>query len=129
MFELSQLSRQEKGGWREPDLPDLRESGQIEQDADMVMFIFRPPTDGGFDENTTRYLKIAKQKNGRRMRRAVYFDGAHQRFSVLDTTRADAAKAMQGYAAKGKNIKAQRRPHNDGQVKLEELSAEPDVPF
>lgn len=129
VFELSQLSRQEKGGWREPDLPDLRESGQIEQDADMVMFIFRPPADGGLDENTTRYLKIAKQKNGRRMRRAVYFDGAHQRFSVLDTTRADAAKAMQGYAAKGKNIKAQRRPHNDGQVKLEELSAELDVPF
>src|SRR6266571_2342272 len=60
----SQLSRAvEHRGERKPQLADLRESGAIEQDADVVMFIYRPE-----GEVTTPYiptkLLIAKHRNG-----------------------------------------------------------------
>jgi len=65
---LSQLSREvEKRGGHKPVLADLRESGAIEQDADLVMFIYQDserPDGGGPDVNLTRQLFIAKHRNG-----------------------------------------------------------------
>ncbi len=70
---LSQLSREvEKRKDKQfiPQLSDLRESGAIEQDADIVMFLYRPEYhDQGTDENGQSlkgraYLKIAKHRNG-----------------------------------------------------------------
>lgn len=63
---LSQLSRApETGRGREPQLSDLRDSGSIEQDADMVVFIHRGMTDGGIDEpGVVTDLNIGKQRNG-----------------------------------------------------------------
>ena len=64
---LSQVGRQTEG--KAPGLADLRESGAIEQDADMVMFLHR---DRGIDnregtpENIETELIIAKQRNGPR---------------------------------------------------------------
>ena len=59
---LSQLSRavEQRGGTKEPQLADLRESGAIEQDADVVMFLYR--ADEEDIENVN--LKIAKHRNG-----------------------------------------------------------------
>ena len=66
---LSQLNRdaEKRGGNKRPQLSDLRESGAIEQDADIVMFIHRPEfvgTEG--PENYPGYtqLIIAKHRNG-----------------------------------------------------------------
>ena len=57
----SQLSRAvEQRGSRRPQLADLRESGAIEQDADVVMFIWRPDAENG--ENVK--LDIQKHRNG-----------------------------------------------------------------
>ena len=66
---LSQLTRAPEREERSPQLADLRESGAIEQDADVVLFIHRPNlfkkkgevTD---EERAQTELKIAKQRNG-----------------------------------------------------------------
>ena len=64
---LSQLSRapEQRGENRRPQLSDLRESGAIEQDADVVMFIYREELYRATEENRGRaQLIIAKQRNG-----------------------------------------------------------------
>ncbi len=70
---LSQLSREvekRKEGNKMPQLSDLRESGAIEQDADMVMFLYRPEyyeiTANEFGDNNKgeTHVKIAKHRNG-----------------------------------------------------------------
>jgi replicative DNA helicase len=67
---LSQLSRavETRGGDKRPQLSDLRESGSIEQDADMVMFIYRPEyykltEETGLPPGTAQII-IAKHRNG-----------------------------------------------------------------
>jgi len=59
---LSQLSRavEQRGGVKRPQLSDLRDSGSIEQDADVVMFLYRP--DDEDRENVG--LVVAKHRNG-----------------------------------------------------------------
>ncbi len=72
---LSQLSREvekrgAKDGSRVPQLSDLRESGAIEQDADLVMFLYRPEyydmttSADGEDQRGLTEVKIAKHRNG-----------------------------------------------------------------
>lgn len=64
---ISQLSRapEQRGGDRRPQLSDLRESGAIEQDADVVMFIYREELYKPTEENRGKaQLIIAKQRNG-----------------------------------------------------------------
>ena len=108
---LSQLSRQvENRDDKRPQLSDLRESGSIEQDADVVMFIFREeyylekaepiekPDEkrSNFHERAENWQKrmeavrntasiiIAKQRHGPVGTIDVYFDGSLTRFADLD---------------------------------------------
>jgi len=64
---LSQLTRAPEREERGPQLSDLRESGAIEQDADVVMFIYRPnffKVDAAPEERDQADILIAKQRNG-----------------------------------------------------------------
>lgn len=78
---LSQLSREStKAKTEEPDMADLRESGQLEQDADAILMIYckhKNNTDG------PRVLKIAKNKEGRLSQLNLSWDGAHQTLTPL----------------------------------------------
>ena len=88
---LSQLSRSvETRSPQIPQLSDLRESGSIEQDADIVMFIYReayynPETER---ENITDLI-IAKHRNGPTGKVELYFHPERLRFMSLDRKHGD----------------------------------------
>lgn len=79
---LSQLSRAvETRGGKKPQLADLRESGSIEQDADVVMFLWRED-----DENPENImLDIAKHRNGPLRSVPLHFKGDRIRFYSRDS--------------------------------------------
>lgn len=84
VLSLAQLSRAvESRGEKVPQLSDLRESGSIEQDADVVMFLFRKDDD--IRESVT--LKIAKHRNGGLEDVELYFQGDRIRFYGMETRR------------------------------------------
>jgi replicative DNA helicase len=85
---LSQLSRavEQRGG--KPRLSDLRDSGSIEQDADVVMFIHREDKmnkDKEAERPNIAEILVEKHRNGPTGAAELYFDGAHVRFLNLDT--------------------------------------------
>jgi replicative DNA helicase len=81
---LSQLSRQtEMRENKEPRLSDLRESGSIEQDADLVIFLWREKERGGEDEDPEGEvinLRLAKHRNGPTGDSKLYFRKRQTRF-------------------------------------------------
>jgi replicative DNA helicase len=85
---LSQLSRasEQRGGDRKPILSDLRDSGAIEQDADIVMFIHRPEyyegsTDKeGNSQEGKAELIVAKNRNGPTGTVDMFFQKSFTRF-------------------------------------------------
>lgn len=87
LLALSQLSRSvESRSPQIPQLADLRESGSIEQDADLVAFIYReehynPET----DRKKITDLLIKKHRNGPTGGVELYFDNEKQRFRSIDT--------------------------------------------
>ena len=94
---LSQLSRavETRGGNKKPMLSDLRESGAIEQDADMVIFIYRPEyydilvdEDGNSTEGVGELI-VAKHRNGALKTVRVQFIGQYAKFGNLDASFGD----------------------------------------
>lgn len=75
---LSQLSRavEVRGGSKRPQLSDLRESGSIEQDADIVGFIYRP-----------EYYQILEDENGQSLKGIAEFIIAKHRHGALETVK------------------------------------------
>lgn len=93
---LSQLSRavEQRGG--KPRLSDLRDSGSIEQDADVVMFIHREDKmnkDKESDRPNIAEILIEKHRNGPVGKAELYFDEKHVRFLDLDTRHSYAGSA------------------------------------
>lgn len=89
---LSQLSRavETRGGDKRPQLSDLRESGSIEQDADMVMFLYRPEYYGitqdenGMPTQGVGEVIISKHRNGSLENVQLKFIGKYTKFTDLD---------------------------------------------
>lgn len=126
---LSQLSRAQKtksGAWIPPSMSDFRESGQIEQDADVAMLLW--PEDMN-DYRSNRVLKIGKNKEGTKADLTLEFDGLHQTMREVprDNSRAIAAQM----SSVGRNVKRSAQAKaNMEQMQFAPLSVEdPDMPF
>ncbi len=101
---LSQLSRnavQRQGSGGKPQLSDLRESGSIEQDADMVIFIHRPDyiglSENEGDKEKTQII-IAKHRNGETRDIDMRYKGGQLRFVEEDDSLDIRAAATYGSA-------------------------------
>jgi len=81
---LAQLNRESaKGGMpREPGLADLRDSGSIEQDADVVILIHRPGYYSGKTDDNSAHLIVGKNRNGATGTVMTIWNGAMVRFEV-----------------------------------------------
>lgn len=83
---LSQLSRapEQRGGTSRPKMSDLRDSGAIEQDADVILLLRRPckyPDDPESDDMRLSILDIAKHRNGPTGEIRLNFEDSYTRFS------------------------------------------------
>jgi replicative DNA helicase len=88
IFLLSQLNRElDKQTKKEPSLSHLRDSGNIEQDADSVMFIHRPYVVGDSVDETEAKLYIKKNRSGRLGEVDLEFFGEYQYFAEVEMSK------------------------------------------
>ena len=90
VLSASQLNRsvEHRGGEKRPQLADLRESGAIEQDADVVMFLYRPESEITGPHIPTKLL-IAKHRNGPTGEIDLMFQGNRIRFASVEKNRVE----------------------------------------
>lgn len=78
---LSQLNRaSEMNKDKEPSMSELRESGDIEQDASVILMLWNPNP----EDPSEKKIKVEKSRNGYTDRETLYFDGKHMTFSTID---------------------------------------------
>lgn len=119
---LSQLSRavETRGGTKRPQLSDLRESGSIEHDADMVMFIYRPEYYNIMEDEEGHSLKglaeiiFAKNRHGATKTIKQKFIHQFAKFDDCDEFTLDDYNAIQS---------------NSFPVKVSKMNSDEDVPF
>ncbi len=121
---LSQLSRavEQRGGDKRPQLSDLRESGSIEQDADVVMFLYRPEyygiktTEEGHSTKGLAEVIVGKQRNGPTGAKRLYFVENYARFENF--TQADNAlpeRSNSGSSSPEDQAAPPPNPHSPGE--------------
>ena len=127
---LSQLSRTAESRGGRPQLSDLRESGAIEQDADIVMFIHRPDKavsakekdfeEGKIKKNVAEII-IAKHRNGPTGVVELFFKEECTKFLNLNRET--------GEPVDGDNENSAKRPTNSAFSEYESLPEPPPVDF
>ena len=119
---LSQLSREveKRPGMKRPQLSDLRESGAIEQDADMVLFIYREeyyfkddPNHQNEDIRNKAELIIAKHRNGPLDTVHLRFVNQFARFEGLEKDLGDFASYMQNTDLNSLAVTKQSKMNDD----------------
>jgi replicative DNA helicase len=85
---LSQLNRECERNKRLPQLSDLKETGSLEEDADVVLFVHRPEQYNRQDLSLHGQAEfiIAKQRNGPTGKRRMLFQCEYQRFVEVTTS-------------------------------------------
>jgi replicative DNA helicase len=126
---LSQLSRavEVRGGSKRPQLSDLRESGAIEQDADIVTFIYRPEYYQILEDETGQSLKgiaeiiIAKHRNGALDTVKLRFTDQFAKFGDLGDPNFDSFPTSDPFAAPFEATAVITRPSK--------MNDDEDIPF
>jgi replicative DNA helicase len=126
---LSQLSRavETRGGTKRPQLSDLRESGAIEQDADIVTFIYRPEYYQILEDETGQSLKgiaeiiIAKHRNGALDTVKLRFTDQYAKFGDLEETSFDSFPSSDPFATPFEPSKVMTVPSK--------MNDDEDIPF
>ena len=123
---LSQLSRAVESRRGRPQLADLRESGAIEQDADIVMFIHRPDknatekeiAEGNIQQNVAEII-VEKHRNGPQGIVKLYFKGECTRFLNLNEETGEPEQTQEEDKApvENKNATLEEIPSNSEVVK------------
>ncbi len=124
---LSQLSRavEVRGGSKRPQLSDLRESGAIEQDADIVSFIYRPEYYDILEDEEGQSLKgiaeiiIAKHRNGALDTVKLKFTAQYANFSNLDDEDFGAFPAAENF----------NDPYTNVITRPSKMNEDEDIPF
>lgn len=133
---LSQLSRgvETRGGDKRPQLSDLRESGSIEQDADIVMFLYRPEyykitvDEDGLPTQGMGEVIIAKHRNGSTGSVKLKFIGKFTKFTDFDEP-ASQDNPFSGMIKLGSRVNTPAQDASDEPPNTPPYSDEDETPF